>query len=170
MCGSCRPINRNSTDSSRKVSASQNPSVRSRDAGERIRPVRLPVYKPAATAASTPETPTRSAGTSPIPTPPADTRMNLRTPRLGRLGDTGRYLLASTLVIGLGLLIGYDPAGGLGGTLAAVALVLTFAFGMGWIWTTVGLVVRSPRAIMSIGVTVRSRSASRATRLYRNKG
>jgi len=72
----------------------------------------------------------------------------------GLIGDTGRYLLASTLVIGLGLLMGYSPAGGVGGTLAAVALVLTFAFGMGWIWTTIGLLMRSPRAIMSIGLTV----------------
>jgi ABC-2 type transport system permease protein len=72
----------------------------------------------------------------------------------GLIGDTGRYLLASALVIGLGLLMGYNPAGGLGGTLAAVALLLTFAFGMGWIWTTIGLIMRSPRAIMSIGLTV----------------
>ena len=72
----------------------------------------------------------------------------------GLIGDTGRYLLASGLVIGLGLLMGFDPAGGLGGTLAAVGLVLAFAFGMGWIWTTVGLLMRSPRAIMSIGLTV----------------
>ena len=72
----------------------------------------------------------------------------------GLIGDTGRYLLASTLVIGLGLLMGYNPAGGLGGTLAAIALVLTFAFGMGWIWTSLGLLMRSPRAIMSIGLTV----------------
>jgi ABC-2 type transport system permease protein len=72
----------------------------------------------------------------------------------GLIGDTGRYLLASVLVIGLGLLMGYNPVGGLGGTLAAVALVLTFAFGIGWIWTTIGLLMRSPRAIMSIGLTV----------------
>jgi ABC-2 type transport system permease protein len=72
----------------------------------------------------------------------------------GLIGDTGRYLLASAIVIGLGLLMGYNPAGGLGGILAAVALLLTFAFGMGWIWTTIGLIMRSPRAIMSIGLTV----------------
>ena len=72
----------------------------------------------------------------------------------GLIGDTGRYLLASVLVIGLGLLMGFEPNGGWGGTLAAVGLLLTFAFGMGWIWTTVGLLMRSPRAIMSIGLTV----------------
>jgi ABC-2 type transport system permease protein len=72
----------------------------------------------------------------------------------GLIGDTGRYLLASILVIGLGLLMGFRPQGGLGGTVAAVALVLVFAFGMGWIWTAVGLLMRSPRAIMSIGLII----------------
>jgi ABC-2 type transport system permease protein len=72
----------------------------------------------------------------------------------GLIGDTGRYLLASGLVIGLGLLMGYSPGGGAAGVLGAIALVLAFAFGMGWIWTAVGLVMRSPRAIMSIGLTV----------------
>jgi ABC-2 type transport system permease protein len=72
----------------------------------------------------------------------------------GLIGDSGRYGVASTLVIGLGLLMGYRPAGGVGGVVAAVALVLVFAFGLGWLWNTVGLVMRSPRAIMSIGLTV----------------
>ncbi len=72
----------------------------------------------------------------------------------GLIGDTGRYLLASALVIGLGLLMGYDPHGGAGGVLAAVALLLAFGFGLGWLWSTVGLVMRSPRAIMSIGLTI----------------
>jgi ABC-2 type transport system permease protein len=72
----------------------------------------------------------------------------------GLIGDSGRYGVASALVIGLGLLMGYRPAGGVGGVVAAVGLVLVFAFGLGWLWTTVGLVMRSPRAIMSIGLTV----------------
>jgi ABC-2 type transport system permease protein len=57
------------------------------------------------------------------------------------LGDIGRYLLASTLVIALGLALGYRPDGGLAGGLAAVALVLGFAFGLSWVWTTLGLVL-----------------------------
>jgi ABC-2 type transport system permease protein len=72
----------------------------------------------------------------------------------GLIGDTGRYLIASALVIGLGLLMGYHPHGGPEGTLAAVGLILAFAFGMGWIWTSLGLLMRSPRAIMSVGLTV----------------
>jgi ABC-2 type transport system permease protein len=46
------------------------------------------------------------------------------------LGDTGRYLLASAIVMALGLALGFRPAGGFGGVLAAVGLVLAFAFGL----------------------------------------
>ncbi|HKT38002.1 MAG TPA: ABC transporter permease [Ktedonobacterales bacterium] len=70
------------------------------------------------------------------------------------LGDIGRYLLASTLVIALGLVLGFRPAGGVVGVLLAVALVLLFALSLSWIWTTLALVARSPSAIMSISTTV----------------
>jgi ABC-2 type transport system permease protein len=72
----------------------------------------------------------------------------------GLIGDLGRYLLASILVIGLGLVMGFDPGGGPTGVIAAVALVLTFAFGLSWLWTTLGLLLRTPNAVMSIGFTV----------------
>jgi ABC-2 type transport system permease protein len=70
------------------------------------------------------------------------------------LGDVVRYLLASTLVIALGLALGFRPAGGVVGVLSAVALVLAFAFGLSWIWTALGLVVRAPGAVTSVGTTV----------------
>jgi ABC-2 type transport system permease protein len=70
------------------------------------------------------------------------------------LGDTGRYLLASTLVIALGLALGYRPDGGLVGVLAAVALILGFAFGLSWVWTTLGLVLRTPSAVNNLSLLV----------------
>jgi ABC-2 type transport system permease protein len=54
------------------------------------------------------------------------------------LGDIGRYLLAATIVIALGLVLGYRPTGGVVGVVAAVGLVLVFAFGLSWVWTTLG--------------------------------
>ncbi len=66
----------------------------------------------------------------------------------------GRYLLASSLVIGLGLIMGYRAGGGPGGVLAAVALVLLFAFALSWVWTTLGLVLRTPNAVLNIGFVV----------------
>jgi ABC-2 type transport system permease protein len=70
------------------------------------------------------------------------------------IGDIGRYLLASTLVIALGLVLGYRPDGGLVGMLAAVALILGFAFGLSWVWTTLGLVLRTPSAVNNLSLLV----------------
>lgn len=70
------------------------------------------------------------------------------------LGDVGRYLLASTLVILLGLVLGFRPSGGVIGVLLTVALVLVFAFSLSWIWTVLGLIMRTPSAVMSVGTVV----------------
>jgi ABC-2 type transport system permease protein len=67
------------------------------------------------------------------------------------LGDTARYVLAATIVVLLGLVMGYRAAGGLPGVLGAMVLVVLFAFGLSWIFTTVGMVMRSPSAVMNTG-------------------
>jgi ABC-2 type transport system permease protein len=69
------------------------------------------------------------------------------------LGDTGRYLLAATIVIALGLVLGFRPDG-LVGAVAAVALLLGFAFGLSWVWTTLGLVLRAPSAVSNLSLLV----------------
>src|SRR5690606_205171 len=43
------------------------------------------------------------------------------------LGDAARYTMASTVILGLGLILGFRPEGGLVGMLAGVALVLVFS-------------------------------------------
>lgn len=70
------------------------------------------------------------------------------------IGDTVRYLIASGLVVGLGLLMGFRPAGGFPGVMAALALVLAFAFGLGWLWTTLGLLMPTPTSVMSTGFLI----------------
>jgi ABC-2 type transport system permease protein len=67
------------------------------------------------------------------------------------LGDTVRYLVAGTVIILLGVALGYRPGGGVAGTLAALGLVVVFAFGLSWVFTTIGLLMRSPSAVMSTG-------------------
>jgi ABC-2 type transport system permease protein len=67
------------------------------------------------------------------------------------IGDAGRYLLAASLVIALGLIMGYDAGGGPLGVLAAVALVIVFSVSLSWAWTALGLVLRTPNAVMSLG-------------------
>ncbi|HWI06285.1 MAG TPA: ABC transporter permease [Solirubrobacteraceae bacterium] len=67
------------------------------------------------------------------------------------LGDSVRYLVAGTVIVALGLALGFRPDAGLGGVLAAMALVTVFAFGLSWVFTTLGLLLRSPNAVMNAG-------------------
>ena len=73
-------------------------------------------------------------------------------PLLGAvLGDSVRYLVAGTVIIALGVALGYRPGAGVPGVLAALALVVVFAFGLSWVLTTLGLLLRTPNAVMSAG-------------------
>lgn len=74
------------------------------------------------------------------------------SPLLGALlGDGVRYTLAGTVIIVLGLILGFRPDGGALGLLGALGLVVLFAFGLSWIMTTLGLLMRSPNAVMNAG-------------------
>lgn len=70
------------------------------------------------------------------------------------LGDLGRYLLASTIVTVLGLVLGFRPQAGVVGVLFAIALVLVFAFSLSWLWTVLGLIMRTPNSVMSVGFLI----------------
>ena len=67
------------------------------------------------------------------------------------LGDSVRYVIAGTVIIVLGVVLGYRPGAGPLGAIAALALVVVFAFGLSWVFTTLGLVLRSPNAVMNAG-------------------
>ena len=67
------------------------------------------------------------------------------------LGDSVRYLLAGTVIIVLGVILGFRPEAGVGGVLLALGLVVVFAFGLSWVFTTIGLIMRSPNAVMNTG-------------------
>ena len=73
-------------------------------------------------------------------------------PLLGSLlGDAVRYVLAGTVIIVLGLLLGFRPEAGVVGAAAALGLVVLFAFGLSWVFSTLGLLLRSPNAVMNAG-------------------
>src|ERR687898_963430 len=73
-------------------------------------------------------------------------------PLLGSvLGDSVRYLVAGTVIIVLGVVLGYRPSAGAPGVVAALALVIAFAFALSWVFTTLGLLLRSPNAVMNAG-------------------
>jgi ABC-2 type transport system permease protein len=67
------------------------------------------------------------------------------------LGDSVRYLVAGTVIVVLGVALGFRPSAGVPGVIAAMALVIVFAFGLSWVFTTMGLLLRSPNAVMNAG-------------------
>ena len=73
-------------------------------------------------------------------------------PLLGSMvGDTVRYVIAGTVIIVLGVVLGFSPGAGVGGLVAALAVTVLFEFGLSWVFTTLGLLLRSPNAVMNAG-------------------
>jgi ABC-2 type transport system permease protein len=73
-------------------------------------------------------------------------------PLVGALvGDSVRYVVGGTVIVVLGVVLGFRPDAGVGGVVAAMALVIVFAFGLSWVFTTLGLLLRSPNAVMNAG-------------------
>ncbi len=73
-------------------------------------------------------------------------------PLLGALlGDGVRYVIAGTVIVIVGLILGFRPDAGVPGVLAAIGLTVVFAFGLSWVFTTLGLLLRSPNAVMNAG-------------------
>jgi ABC-2 type transport system permease protein len=67
------------------------------------------------------------------------------------LGDSVRYVVGAVVVVVVGVAIGFRPEAGISGVAAAVALVVVFAFGLAWVFTTLGLLLRTPNAVMNAG-------------------
>jgi ABC-2 type transport system permease protein len=65
------------------------------------------------------------------------------------LGDVFRYSLAATMVITLGVIMGFRPAAGIVGVVLAVALIIVFAISVSWMWIIVGMLVKSPESVMT---------------------
>jgi len=70
------------------------------------------------------------------------------------VGDVLRHLIAGLIILSIGLILGYRPEAGLPGVLAAFALLVAIGFGMGWIFIVLGLLIRTPMTVMTLGFTV----------------
>jgi ABC-2 type transport system permease protein len=66
-------------------------------------------------------------------------------------GDVLRHLIAATIILTIGLILGYRPDGGVLGVVAAFALLVAIGFGMGWIFMVLGLLIRTPTTVMTLG-------------------
>jgi ABC-2 type transport system permease protein len=65
------------------------------------------------------------------------------------LGDVLRYSIAAVMVITLGLILGFRPQAGIIGVILAVALIITFATSLAWIWIVVSMLVKTPESVMT---------------------
>jgi ABC-2 type transport system permease protein len=70
------------------------------------------------------------------------------------LADAVRYLMASVVMLVVGLALGFRPDGGPLGVVAAVGLLLWFAFTLSWVWTVLGLRLQTPESVMQLSMTV----------------
>jgi len=68
-------------------------------------------------------------------------------------GDILRHLIAGGIILTIGLILGYRPEAGLVGVVTAFALLITIGFGVGWIFMVLGLLIRTPMTVMTIGFT-----------------
>ena len=77
------------------------------------------------------------------------------SPLMGSLlGDAVRYLVTAIVVVAVGLALGFRPDGGVAGVVAAMGLTIAFSFGLAWVFTAVGLLMRSPSAVLNGGFMV----------------
>jgi ABC-2 type transport system permease protein len=66
------------------------------------------------------------------------------------LGDVFRYSLAGAIIIAVGFIIGFRPAGGFMGIVWAMVLLLVFSFALSWLWIIVGMLMKTPETVMTM--------------------
>ena len=76
-------------------------------------------------------------------------------PLLGAISaDLVRYLASGVIMLVLGLLLGFRFTTGPLAVVAAMGLVMVFAFALCWIFTALAMVVRDPRSVQGLGAIV----------------
>jgi daunorubicin/doxorubicin transport system permease protein len=70
------------------------------------------------------------------------------------LGDVLRYLIAGTVILALGLVLGFRPGGGVLGVLTGLGLLLVYSFAFSWVWTLFGLILRTEKSVMGVSMMV----------------
>lgn len=69
------------------------------------------------------------------------------------VGDILRHAIAGSIILAIGLLLGYRPEAGIPGVLAGFLLLFAAGFGVGWVFLVIGLLVRTPMTVMTFGFT-----------------
>src|SRR5688572_18632069 len=67
------------------------------------------------------------------------------------VGDILRHLIAGLIILTVGLILGYRPEAGIIGVIGGFALLIVIGLGMGWVFIVLGLLVRTPSTVMTMG-------------------
>jgi ABC-2 type transport system permease protein len=70
------------------------------------------------------------------------------------VADLVRYLIAASLTFVMGAIIGYRPDGGVLGVLGAIALAVFTGWALAWIFTWVGIIAKSARAVQGMSLMI----------------
>jgi len=68
------------------------------------------------------------------------------------VADLVRYLIAGGLTFATGVAMGYRPHGGAVGVLAAIVLAIFAGWSLAWIFTWIGTIARSARAVQGFSM------------------
>jgi ABC-2 type transport system permease protein len=70
------------------------------------------------------------------------------------VADLVRYLIAAGLTFVAGVIIGYRPGGGVLGVLGAIVLAIFTGWALAWIFTWIGTIARSARAVQGMSMMI----------------
>jgi ABC transporter DrrB family efflux protein len=68
------------------------------------------------------------------------------------LADISRSLVSLTVMIGLGLLVGFRFHNDAGSIIAGIALIIAFGYAFSWVYATIGLATKDPETAQVAGV------------------
>jgi ABC-2 type transport system permease protein len=66
------------------------------------------------------------------------------------VADLVRYLIAASLTVVMGVIIGYRPGGGVLGVVGAIVLAVFTGWALAWIFTFIGTIAKSARAVQGM--------------------
>lgn len=69
------------------------------------------------------------------------------------VGDVLRHVIAGAIILFIGMLLGFRPEAGIPGVIAAFMLLVAIGFGVGWFFLVIGMVIRAPSTVMTLGFT-----------------
>jgi ABC-2 type transport system permease protein len=70
------------------------------------------------------------------------------------VADLVRYLIAASLTFVMGVILGYRPGGGVFGVLGAILLAIFTGWALAWIFTYIGTVAKSARAVQGMSMMI----------------